>query len=490
MYVVTYLRREGFDASILDCTFNSFEDTVHTVRHLKADYVGFFNMVTLTKRTLKLAAIAKERGLTTILGGPDPSLDPVKYLGTGLFDYVVVGEGEVTAAELVGRLEAGRGAEGVRGVAHLDRGGRIVWNGSRGVIKDLDSLPIPDRSLIDHERYRETWRHDHGFMLTSVITSRGCPWGCHFCSNPVAPFGRRYTYRSPENVVDELEVLVRKFGYDYVWFADDVFTVLKPRTLEICRLILERGIDLRWSCLTRADRVDSQVLNAMKRAGCVKIFYGVESGSQKILDAMNRGMKISQIRDAVAATKAAGIMVHAFMQMGFPGETYRTMTRTIGFLEELDPDEFSFTIAYPLPGTELFSKVKKYVKFEDEWDEPKENKLMFRSDLSEQAIRFAIWKATYGFLIRRRAKAGQVSFKLVKPVFDLLTGIALRLLAPSKERSIWDASQHYSFASPADEGCFIAKQRAPLLLDPTKRKTIWPRPAAVLSQAQRSEEAH
>ena len=308
--------------------------------------------------------------------------------------------------------------------------GSITTTFPRDLERDLDSIPLPARDLIDNERYKEVWRADHGYALTSVMTTRGCPYGCFFCSEKLV-FGRRYTLRSARNVLEELKQIVREYAYDRVWFADDIFPLRKERTLQICEEILNEDLKFSWSCLARADLVDEDALASMKRAGCEIVFFGVESGSQRMLDAMNRMMTIEQIVAGMGAAKRVGLKVHAFMMVGFPGENYESLKQTIDFLKQIDPDEFSFTVAYPLPGTELFHMVEP-IDDQLEWRDPSENRLLFESNVPEWSLRFAVWKAKYEFYLYRRVRRGQRIFQIALVLFKKPTDILLKLAVPEK----------------------------------------------------------
>lgn len=430
MYVAASLRQAGYNVQILDCTFmQSIEQAEEIVRKTEARYIGIHSMITLTRNAVALAEAAKSAGKTVIYGGPDPSTAPDKYLKKGFGDYVVMGEGERTALELIRTLDRGDLPLDLKGLAFLN-GDSLVTTPPRELERDLDSIIPPARDLIDNERYKEVWRADHGYALTSVMTTRGCPYGCFFCSEKLV-FGRRYTVRSADNVVAELEDIIRKYGYDRVWFADDIFPLRKERTLQICQEIINRDLNFTWSCLARADLVDEEALASMKRAGCEIVFFGVESGSQRMLDAMNRMMTIEQIVSGISAAKRVGLKVHAFMMVGFPSENYESLKQTIDFLKELSPDEFSFTVAYPLPGTELFHMIEP-IDEQLEWRDPSENRLLFESNIPEWGLKFAVWKAKYEFYLHRRIRRGQTMFRIPFILFKKPTDVILRLSVPKE----------------------------------------------------------
>ena len=431
MYVAASLRRSGYAVKILDCTFmRDIHEAEETLRTTDARYIGIHSMITLTRNAVALAKTAKAVGKTVIYGGPDPSTAPEKYLKRGFGDYVVIGEGEKAGVELFEALDRGETPLNVKGLVFLNDEGSVITTPGRTLEKELDSILLPARDLIDNERYKEVWRQDHGYALTSVMTTRGCPYGCFFCSEKLV-FGRRYAVRSAQNVANELEEIVRVYDYDRVWFADDIFPLRKERTIQICAEILSRELQLSWSCLARADLVDEEALAAMKRAGCELVFFGVESGSQRMLDEMNRMMTIEQIIAGTRAAKKVGLRIHAFMMVGFPGEDYESLGLTINFLRELNPDEFSFTVAYPLPGTELFHMVEP-IDDQLEWRDPSENRLLFKSEVPEWGLKLAVWKAKYEFYLYRRAKRGQHLFLVAFYIFKAPTDILLRISIPRK----------------------------------------------------------
>ena len=431
MYVAASLRHAGYNVRILDCTFmESIDEAEEVVLQTDARYVGIHSMITLTKNAVTLAKAAKESGKTVVYGGPDPSTAPEKYLKKGYGDYIVIGEGESAALELIEAVDRGEMPLYVKGLVFLNGEGSVITTPARELMRDLDSIVLPARDLIDNERYKEVWRKDHGYALTSIMTTRGCPYGCFFCSEKLV-FGRRYTVRSAQNVAQELEDVIRVHGYDRVWFADDIFPLRKERTIQICQEIMNRGLQFSWSCLARADLVDEEALAAMKRAGCEIVFFGVESGSQQMLDNMNRMMTIEQIASGTSAAKKVGLKIHTFMMVGFPGENYESLKLTIDFLKQLNPDEFSFTVAYPLPGTELFHMIEP-IDDQLEWRDPSENRLLFKSNIPEWGLKLAVWKAKYEFYIYRRLRRGQKLFLVAFYLFKEPTDILLRLTVPKK----------------------------------------------------------
>jgi radical SAM superfamily enzyme YgiQ (UPF0313 family) len=250
------------------------------------------------------------------------------------------------------RIEAGKPYYDVVGTT-CRNGDQIVKNPDRPYIQDLDSLPFPAHHLFPLE-----YLNKFGVVIFPVYTSRGCTFWCNFCS-AVRMFGRGYRMRSPKNVVDELEHLVKDFGAQQFTFYDDAFSVDQNRVREICRLIKERGLKIKWDCETRVDAVDKELLEIMHKAGCITVWFGVESGSAKILDKMHKKINREQVKDAFKIAQKTGMMTIASAVIGFPGETEETAWETINFINSLNPDDIGCYIATPYPGTPMYEEVVK-----------------------------------------------------------------------------------------------------------------------------------
>jgi anaerobic magnesium-protoporphyrin IX monomethyl ester cyclase len=301
----------------------------------------------------------------------------------------------------------------------------VALTGPRRPRYDLDSLPFPARELYDHNAYKSYYQAHHGYTITSMITSRGCPFDCDFCSRPI--FGRTFRSRSPKNIVDEMEVIAG-YGYERIWLADDIFPLNRKIGLAVCDEIVKRGLDIEWECLCRADIMDYELARRMRRAGCVRVFFGLESGNDRVLRLMNKRLTVEKSRRAVHAVDAAGIRAGAFFILGYPGETNETMLDTIRFASSLPLDYFSFTIPYPIPGTGLYEKLKGRI-IVDEWRKPRrgryKHRLIYKSEFSPWKLRFGITKAHLQARMRRRLGSG---YRLVGPVFEKATDLIFRAM--------------------------------------------------------------
>ena len=262
-------------------------------------------------------------------------------------------EGEFTLLELVQRLEAGKSINDVQGITYRKNEDEIVRNPDRPYIEDLDALPFPALHLWPIERMRQ-----FGEVIFPLTTSRGCVFWCNFCT-AVRMFGRRYRMRTPKNVIEELVMRNQKFGAKHFTFYDDAFTVEKSNTEELCQAIIDRKMKIRWNCETRVDMVTKELLAKMKQAGCTDVWFGVESGSQRVLAAMDKGILTEQTVKAFKWAREVGLMTVANVILGFPTETRETAWETVKFVESLNPDDVGYYIATPYPGTPMYEQVKE-----------------------------------------------------------------------------------------------------------------------------------
>jgi len=305
---------------------------------------------------MQLVAIAKQvhPQTVTMLGGSHGSFWDENALDEyPSLDIVVRREGEATFIELLDKLQSKTSFNNILGITFRSKEGKITRNPDRPFIEDLDSLPFPAHHLLPLETLKRM-----GKVLFPLITSRGCVYWCDFCST-VRMFGRGYRMRSPKNVVDEMEMIHNKYDVSQVTFYDDAFTVNRDRVLKICEELRTRKLEIAWDCGTRVDMVDRKLLKTMRDAGCIAVWLGVESGSETILGAMNKSIKLNQTRLAYKTAHEVGLMTIANTVLGFPGETEQTARETINFVKELNPDDVGFYVATPYPGTPMYEQVKK-----------------------------------------------------------------------------------------------------------------------------------
>ena len=406
-YVAAALQEAGHAVRVLDCTFLRRDEAARLALAARAEVVGIYCMTTMEEDARWFAERLRGRCSLLVAGGPLPSCDPDAFLEH--FDVVVRGEGEQTVRELLDAREAGADLDAVPGVvcrrevgarARGEDGGALRAP-PRPLARDLDAIPFPARELLPNARYIQFGRKSYGYSITTVMSTRGCPFRCEFCSNLV--FGKSYRERSPENVVDEIEDCLA-LGYERISLADDVFTLNGRRVLEICAEIRRRRLRFAWECLGRVDTFDHATAEAMKAAGCFRIFFGIESGNDAILKLMKKQITTAQARNAVAAAHRAGLEVGAFFILCYPGETDDTVLDTLRFATSLPLDYVGLTMPYPLPGTALLERVGDRVT--RPW-RPQEallvnHVLTYEGDFSALKMRFALLKGRAQFEMKRR----------------------------------------------------------------------------------------
>jgi radical SAM superfamily enzyme YgiQ (UPF0313 family) len=356
-YLGAVLYKSDFDVNVIDCQAQkiNYQQFKQEIGKFKPDIVGVTCTTLTYKSALKIVKIAKEvwPKCVTAVGGPHVTFwDDNALQEEPALDVVVRREGEATMLELAQRIENGEPYTDVIGTT-CRKGSEIVKNADRPFLEDLDSLPFPALHLWQHtENLRK-----YGTIPYPVMTSRGCVYWCNFCT-AVRMFGRRYRMRSPKNVVDELEYLHKNYYANQFTFYDDAFTVDQARTAEICDEIQRRGLKIKWDCETRVDMVSKDLFVKMRDAGCIAVWFGVESGSKKQLTSMGKGFSLAQTRRAFKWAKEAGLMTVAGVILGFPGETKESAWETIRFVKELNPNDVGFYIATPYPGTPMYEEVK------------------------------------------------------------------------------------------------------------------------------------
>jgi radical SAM superfamily enzyme YgiQ (UPF0313 family) len=357
-YLGAIAEREGHEVTVIDCQAEKlgYEDFRKRIEQIHSDVIGVTATTLLYKSAMKLITIAKhaQPQAITMLGGSHGTFWDVNALNEyPSLDIVVRREGEETFRELINKLQGNDGINNVLGITFRTKEGKIVTNSDRPFLEYLDALPFPAHDLLPLNALKRM-----GKILFPLITSRGCVYWCDFCST-VRMFGRGYRMRTPKNVVDEMEMIHNKYGINQVTFYDDAFTVNRERVFKICEELHARRLDMTWDCGTRVDMVDRELLKTMHDAGCIAVWLGVESGSEAILGAMNKRIKLDQTRLAYKTAHEVGLITITNAVLGFPGETEQTAQKTINFVKELNPDDVGFYVATPYPGTPMYEQVKK-----------------------------------------------------------------------------------------------------------------------------------
>jgi len=375
LYISSALKRAGHTVTVFDSTFKSPQDFREMLSEVLPEAVGMYSNVITRDQILAMIKEVTGVRIPVIVGGPDATGDGEAYLQAGAL-AVVRGEGEQTAVELFEKLEKeGPGADyaGIAGLALMN--GSVVRTAERERVSKLDELPHPDRKAIDLTRYVEVWRERHGYSSVSLITQRGCPYTCTWCSREI--FGNSVRQRSVENVIEELEGIKADYAPDQLWFADDVLTLNKNWTLALTEKMAERGLTTRFECLSRVDRVDEQILRNLKKAGCFRIWYGAESGSEKVVKAMAKGFTVEQVKRSVKLTMDTGIEAGLFILLGYPGETLGDVLKTMGMIRELKPHYCGGSVAYPIKGTPFYEEVRHLLADDYAWSSRNENRPAF-----------------------------------------------------------------------------------------------------------------
>src|SRR4030088_562720 len=413
MYLDAALRRAGYAVRHIDHTFRERADVLAEIDRLRPAVIGVYCMITMQEEAFSLAHALRGNALL-VVGGPYPSGEVEPFLDR--FDLVAIGEGEDTIVEIMRHLDDRRFEE-VDGLA-FRRDGELVRTPPRVRKKDMSSLPLPYRRELPNHDYIAYWRRHWKQATTPLMSTRGCPFRCEFCHKSV--FGDLYSQRSTESVIDEMREIA-ELGYDHVWMSDDLFTLNYHRTMELARDIEAANLPLTWECLSRVTHVDFELFAQMKRAGCKRIFFGIESGDEGVLKQMQKGITPEQSSTAVEACVRAGIKAAGFFMVGYLGETQDSLATTIRFSSHLPLDYVSYTIAYPLPGTKFHGRVRER-RQEGEWHYIRHNRLLFNSGFSERKLRFAILKGAVQHKLRR------LRMRPVAAAFELATDPVLKAM--------------------------------------------------------------
>jgi radical SAM superfamily enzyme YgiQ (UPF0313 family) len=388
LYLAAVLRQNEYSVAMYDGAFEpDYDSFEQAMERYQPRIVGLTALITTRRNALKMAEIAKKHGAFVIFGGPDPTGKPDAYLrhagpdGRRVVDVIVWDEGEITLVELMNHLTGRNGADllslqNIAGLRYLDDAEQMVSTPRRTPIDDLDGVPFPARDLLDVDAYREHWRAAHGYWSLSIINTRGCPYACTWCQKGI--FGRSYRSRSAANVAEEMALIKQLYNPDQIRVVDDITGVDRDWVFEWREEVLKHDAAIPFECLSRVNLMDVPLLTALKDIGCRKIYFGAESGSQKVLNAMKKGTKVEQIYRAAEACRQVGIHVYYFMMVGYPGEEMDDLRLSVKMLTETLPDSFSTTIAYPLPGTEFYQQVRNRIMHDgDDWAFTAENKLLF-----------------------------------------------------------------------------------------------------------------
>ncbi|HZT30159.1 MAG TPA: radical SAM protein [Bryobacteraceae bacterium] len=384
------LRQAGFEVALFDATLEPPEDGFRAALEkyqprlavLCEDNFNFLTKMCLTRNrelAFFMCQAAREAGATVLVNGSDASDHVGDYLAHGA-DYVLIGEVETTLVEMA----AAAAPDGIAGIAYRE-GGRVRFHPPRGLINDLDRLPFPAWDLVDVESYRSRWREAHGYFSLNMVSSRGCPYRCNWCAKPI--YGQSYHCRSPHLVAEEMRYVKSRLAPDRLWFADDIFALSARWTVEFAGAVERMRAQIPFQMQSRADLMTRDTVSALARAGCAEVWMGAESGSQKILDAMDKGLRVEQIHRACERLRAHGIRACLFLQFGYPGEDWEDIQQTIRLVREIRPDNIGISVAYPLPGTRFYQLVEAELGPKKNWEDSDDLAMMFQGAYTSRFYR-------------------------------------------------------------------------------------------------------
>lgn len=392
LYISGYLNENHIENHLFDATFSNPQEQLEFIANKKpstvAIYTNLMTKINVIKLVKKLNSDALYGFPKIILGGPDVSYNIENYLNTGAH-FIIIGEGEETTKELYQAITQNTAVSEVTGIAYLEDG-ILIKTPPRVKMKDLSNLPLPNREGIAIDKYLKVWKENHGKSSMTVSTQRGCPYTCKWCSTAV--YGQSYRRRPAKLVVEELAMLQKEYQPDSIWFVDDVFTVSHKWIKDFHKETINQGVKVPFECITRAERLNDEILLLLKEAGCYRIWIGAESGSQKIIDAMDRRVDVNVVKDAIIKTNSMGIETGTFIMLGYPGEDEKDIKETITYLKKANPTHFTITIAYPIKGTSLYTEIEKDITVQPNWETSTDRQIDFKRTYSRKYYDYAVRK--------------------------------------------------------------------------------------------------
>ncbi|CAL2095168.1 Radical SAM domain protein [Tenacibaculum sp. 190524A02b] len=390
LYVSGYLNEKDIKNEVYDSTFYSFEEQLVFIEQEQPKIVAIYTNLMTKINVIRLMKILRNEPKygqpKIVLGGPDVTYNCENYLSAGA-DFLIIGEGEQTSFELYSAILKNENYNEINGIVFLSEG-KVIKTPPRVKIKELKDLPLPNRDAIPVHRYLETWKKHHGQSSMTVSTQRGCPYTCKWCSTAV--YGQSYRRRPANLVAKELKMLKTTYKPDTIWFVDDVFTVSHKWLKSFHQEVLEQDAVIPFECITRAERLNDEILQLLKEAGCYRIWIGAESGSQKIIDAMDRRVDVNVVKAAIQNTNKLGIETGTFIMLGYPGEDMTDINNTVQYLKEANPTHFTITVAYPIKGTSLYNEVEKKITKQPKWETSTDRDIDFERTYDRKFYDYAV----------------------------------------------------------------------------------------------------
>lgn len=411
LYLSAYLKRAGFAVGVFDSTFATLEDFERRVQADRPAIVGLYTNLMTKFAILRMIGMAKAAGAYVVLGGPEPPHYAADYLARGA-DIVVRGEGETALEALIPHLvrHGLTNLHAIEGIAFRhDTTGTVIETLPRPMLADLSAHPWPDREAIDIPAYLDTWKTHHGRSSISTIHARGCPYTCTWCSHSV--YGNTHRRRTPADAADELLWLKERYAPDQVWYADDVFAINRRWLFQYADELDKRGVRMPFECISRADRLDEEVIARLAQMGCYRLWNGSESGSQTILDAMKRKTDAADVRAKTHLLRQHGIETGMFIMLGYEGENIRELDETVAHLREANPDIFLTTVAYPIKGTPYYAQIEDRLLAERDWDARSDRDLLVAGRRTPRFYAFATRWMVSSVALNRAQIGGGVPLK-------------------------------------------------------------------------------
>ena len=391
----SYLNEKGIANDVFDTTFYTRTDQLAYIAERKPDVVAIYtNLMTKVQVVTliqELRSNARYGFPKIVLGGPDVTYNKENYLQKAKAHFLVLGEGEETLYELYKAIVEKTDISVIPGIAYLEQG-KVTATPARTKMKDLSLLPLPNRDAIPMQKYLDTWKQFHGSSSMTVSTQRGCPYTCKWCSTAV--YGQSYRRRPAAKVVEELKLIEEQYNPDAIWFVDDVFTVSHKWIRSFHEEIQKQGVKIPFECITRAERLNDEVLQLLKESGCYRIWIGAESGSQKIIDAMDRRVDVDVVKRAIQKTNTLGIETGTFIMLGYPGEDEKDINNTIQYLKEANPTHYTITVAYPIKGTSLYTEIEEKITQQPEWTTSTDREIDFKRTYPRKFYDYAVRRVT------------------------------------------------------------------------------------------------
>ncbi len=390
IYAAAVLRQQGYKVKLHDIQFDTtpqtiakplaeFKPQVVVIYDDSFNYLSKMCLTNMRHAAFQMMALAKAQKCKVVVSSSDATDHTELYLQNGA-DVIIIGEAEQSLLEYIQFVEQTPNnlPATINGLVYKNAEGTLAKTPPRLVLKDLDQLPLPAWDLVNITPYRNTWLKHHGYFSINFVTTRGCPYKCNWCAKPV--YGNRYNSHSPERIIDSINEWQAKFGFTHVWFADDIFG-LKPNWLKrFAEYSQQQQTTWRYKIQSRADLLlEEDNIKHLATSGCDTVWMGAESGSQKILDAMDKGTKVEQIAEATQLLKKHGIKVAFFLQLGYPTETFADLKQTLNMVQTLLPNDLGISVSYPLPGTKFYDTVKSQLIQKSNWTDSDDLALLFSS---------------------------------------------------------------------------------------------------------------